>query len=302
MKISESQLFGRMCQDLSLQSESLKRIISTAPLRYKKFRIPKRSGGWREVAQPAREVKKLQYWIIRELGDILPVSDHATAYRDSISIKNNALVHDGSNYLLKMDFASFFPSIKFSDLSQHLSKYVKELTADDIGVIALTTLWTPNREPPLRLCIGAPSSPLLSNSILFDFDALVSKSLPDSVKYTRYADDLFFSTQESNQLSYVERLVRETVHELAYPALSFNDNKTVNVSRNSRRSVTGVVLKPDGGLSVGRERKRIARAMCHKLSIGRLSADEEAKLRGLLAFISSIEPRFAERLKSKYSI
>jgi RNA-directed DNA polymerase len=169
----------------------------------------------------------------------------------------------------------------------------------DIGMIARSCSWVEDRTPPLRLCIGAPSSPLLSNSILYDFDSIVYSKISAAdldVKYTRYADDLTFSSCDSHALSVLEAIVRDAVKEISYPRLIVNEGKTVRASKAGRRTVTGIVLTPDGKVSVGRDRKRLIRAMHHRSIRGLLSSKEQEKLNGLIAFVESVEPGFYERL------
>ncbi len=76
-----------------------------------------------------------------------------------------------------------------------------------------------------------------------------------------------------------------------------NEAKTVWASKAGRRTVTGIVLTPDGKLSVGRERKRLIRAMYDRHTKGLLSDEESQKLKGLIAFVSSIEADFVARLQ-----
>jgi hypothetical protein len=64
--------------------------------------------------------------------------------------------------------------------------------------------------------------------------------------------------------------------------------------------VTGVVITPEEGLSVGRSRKRFVKSLVHKYVRGELQPEERAYLRGMIAFISNIEPNFMDRLKAKY--
>ena len=181
--------------DTGILPGHLREIIKTAPLRYKEFAIPKKNGGMREVAQPAREVKKIQRWLVQRLAPQLPVHEATTAYRANSSIKKNAEHHVENNFLLKIDFKDFFPSILKSDIARHLGVHCSDhYDASAIDVIAQCLCWAPRRSPPLRLCIGAPSSPLLSNSILYEFDLRVSEAAQKmGAKYTRYADDISIS-------------------------------------------------------------------------------------------------------------
>nr|WP_256228305.1 retron St85 family RNA-directed DNA polymerase [Variovorax sp. YR750] len=289
-----------MSSDFGMLPNHLQSIVRTAPIRYKVFYIPKRSGGLREVAQPAREVKAIQRWLMAHFGPLLPLHEAATAYRPGASIKNNALRHVDSDYLLKMDFRNFFPSILMTDIIRHLKIHCgQQYDASAIKLIAYVCTWAPGRQGPLRLCIGAPSSPLLSNSVMFDFDTqLSSVAAADGVRYTRYADDLALSVCRSGALKNYPSLVSKIVADLKYPQLKLNEGKTVFASRAGRRVVTGVTLTADHQLSIGRTRKREIRAMYHRMVLGKLSAEEQRELAGLIAFADDIEPGFAAWLSS----
>lgn len=299
-----SDLLAQMSSDFGMLPGHLQSIVRTAPIRYKVFYIPKRSGGLREVAQPAREVKAIQRWLMERLEPMLPLHDAATAYRSGASIKQNALRHVESDYLLKMDFRNFFPSILMTDIVQHLEKHCgQRYDASAIKLIAYVCTWAPKRQGPLRLCIGAPSSPLLSNSLMFDFDAqLMSVAARDGVSYTRYADDLALSARTSGNLGSYPDLVTKIANGLDYPQLTLNERKTVFASRAGRRVVTGVTLTADHQLSIGRLRKREIRAMYHRFILGKLSPDEQKELAGLIAFANDIDPGFSAWLSKSTAL
>ena len=283
-----------MSRDLGMLPGHLQKIIRTAPLRYKVFSIPKRKGGLREVAQPAREVKSIQRWLIADLSRTLPLHESATAYRQGASIKDNAARHVDSEYILKMDFRNFFPSILMEDIVSHLVRHCPdEYDSSAMQLIAYVCTWAPRRQRPLRLCIGAPSSPLLSNSLLFEFDELIAQHAAEhGAIYTRYADDLTFSTSVPDVLNSFPDMVRDLVGQLAYPRLAINEGKTVFASRAGRRVITGVTITNDHRLSIGRERKRAIRAMYHHMLRGSLDDKGQQELRGLIAFAENIEPGF----------
>ncbi|MHC9143369.1 retron St85 family RNA-directed DNA polymerase [Pseudomonas aeruginosa] len=301
--LNAQDVIKEMSIDIGILPGHLREIIRTAPLRYKTFKIPKKNGGERDVAQPAREVKKIQRWIIKKLTPLLPIHDAVTAYRAGFSIKDNAAAHAGNNFLLKVDFKDFFPSIIRDDIERHLGKYCgKCYDSTAISLLSYCLCWAPKRMPPLRLCIGAPSSPLISNSILFDFDLAISSAAQDlGVTYTRYADDISFSTARRGDLDKMLERIKSIICSVDYPALKINPSKTVFASRKGNRIVTGLILTPDRKVSVGRERKKIARAMYHRFRCGLLSQKEQEQLAGLLAFVESIEPGFRERLKISYN-
>lgn len=295
--MTDSILQG-IASDTGLLPSQVLAIAKTAPLRYKVFSVPKRTGGMRTLAQPAREVKVLQYSLQRKIQNGLPIHDAVTAYQIGCSIAKNARRHAGGNFLLKMDFVNFFPSIFEHDFVRHIKKYYNtEFSGDDLETMSRILFWAPYRKRPLQLCIGAPTSPFISNTLLYDFDLIISSEMAKiGVTYTRYADDLAFSTDRPNVLGRVADLVAKIVSGLEYPRLRVNDKKTVHASRATRRVVTGIVITPEGELSVGRDRKRLIRSMWHRASLGILSEAEVEKLQGLVNFVDSIEPGYANKL------
>ncbi len=297
--LSQADLLQRMAMDLAMLPAHLEKIIKTAPLRYKSFEIPKKAGGMRQVAQPAREVKAIQRWVVREIGPKLPIHKSATAYCTGSSIRKNAEAHASSRFMLKLDFTNFFPSIHEDDLRFHFENYLsKEIDSSARSLLAHVCCWAPKRQRPLRLCIGAPSSPLLSNSIMFEFDTRVAAVAErDGVVYTRYADDITLSSRDRGKIDHYRELVEEILNEWPHPKLSLNAEKTVRASRAGRRIVTGLVLTPDGNVSIGRERKRLIRSMYHRSLTQELDANQSQVLAGLLAFADEIEPGFSQRLK-----
>jgi RNA-directed DNA polymerase len=255
-------LIERMANELGLPVP-LESLARAASHEYKGYRIAKRGGGSRQIHHPSRRLKALQRWLLTEIVEPLPVHPAAMAYRKQVSIFDNAKIHASSRFLLRMDFQDFFRSITAEDII----RYIRERGA-------LFTTWSPI--DVLAFCglvcrkwvltIGAPTSPALSNALCYELDAQL-RSLCDKrgVIYTRYADDLFFSTQTPNLLRQLEGEVEEIVSALVVPAnLKLNRRKTRHSSRRGARRVTGVVLGSDGQAYIGRKLKRKIRALVHK--------------------------------------
>jgi hypothetical protein len=233
---------------------------------------------------------------------VFKIHPAAAAYVKKKGIRQNAERHKENEFLLKMDFADFFPSIRGGDLRRYMTKETPGLLdEEDVERAVRLLFFGQGPDMELRLSIGAPTSPWLSNVLMYDFDESVSRVCGDSeVAYTRYADDVTFSSNEPNALRVVEKELREMVANLPSPRLKFNPKKSIMLSRKSQRRVTGLVLSNDGKVSLGRARKRYLRAAVHHLIIGMLSKEEVVQLRGWLAFARDVEPAFVQRLSGRY--
>jgi RNA-directed DNA polymerase len=297
-----SDLLSRLGKAVLLPRDELLRLIRSAPHRYKVFEIPKRHPNqFRTIAQPAREVKALQYWVMRNVLHRFDVNPAATAYREDLSIANNARPHVQGRFLLKMDFKDFFPSLKASDFRTFLRRNKANLDKEEIEALCHILFWMRKGTNELSLSIGAPTSPMLSNILMIDFDQRVSRFCATrNVAYTRYADDLSFSSARSEQLRAVERAVLSLCGRSKSPALTVNQGKTVRVSKREARRVTGLVLTNDRKVSLGRDEKRRIRDRMHYFVTGRLEPEQILQLRGTLAYVKSVEPAFLRRLRKKY--
>ena len=293
------KLLQIMSRDLLIRLDDLEYLVRSAPYRYKVYEIAKRqTGKTRTIAQPAREVKRLQYWVITCILKNYPIHPAALAYRKGKSILNNAKAHVRKRYLLKLDFTDFFHSIKANDFRNFIEGHdPRELDDSDIEYLTRILFWRMTRGRDLILSIGAPSSPMLSNILLYEFDQRVAEYYKSiGVTYTRYADDLTFSTNRKNMLGDVEKKIDEICSKLPYPRLRLNREKRVHASKATSRRVTGLVLSNDGSISLGHERKRYIHAAVHHFKHGKLTAAETKALAGLLAFVHSVEPKFLRPL------
>jgi RNA-directed DNA polymerase len=197
---------------------------------YRTYDIPKRSTGFRRIAQPTGSLRKIQEWILLEILERCQPHDAAMAFVRKRSIKLNAQPHLAQRHVLSLDIKDFFASIKpnkiiriFEDLgyAADVAKALTHLTTLDGG-----------------LPQGAPTSPALSNLIMIDVDrALSAYAIKHGLNYTRYADDLTFSGKfrPAPLIDLCRRVLRR--HQFG-----LNDTKTRLMSSHERQEVTGVVV------------------------------------------------------------
>ena len=297
-----SDLLNRLSVAALLSQDELMTLVRSAPHRYKIFQIPKRAPGqFRTIAQPAQEVKVLQYWVMKKILSKFEIHAAAKAYCHGLSIVDNARPHTRGKFLLKMDFKDFFPSLKARDFRVFLKRSKLALDAAEIEALCRILFWMPKGTHDLCLSIGAPTSPMLSNILMMKFDRRISAfCAAHNAAYTRYADDLTFSADRSRTLQLVEKAVLNFSRRSVSPALAVNQDKTVRVSRKDSRRVTGLVLTNDRKVSLGREGKRRIRAQMHYFVTDRLETEQILQLQGMLAYVHSVEPSFMRRLSKKY--
>lgn len=292
-------LLERLQKQTGLSTRQIHHLSESASKRYKVYTIPKKDGGRRTIEQPSREVKTLQRWVVQRLIRSLDIHQSATAYRKGSGILSNAMRHVATRFTLRIDFKDFFPSFSSENVRKFLDFQNVErnldLTLEDISFV--TNIVSRNG----RLTIGAPSSPILTNAMMYSFDEKLSYFCQlNGLVYTRYADDLFISAYRSGELNGVFGIVCRFAEEFPFGSLEINNKKTAYLSRKYHRSITGLVITPSGEISIGRERKREIRALIYRFTNNELNEEQIAYLQGILAFVSDVEIRLISSLERKY--
>lgn len=278
---------------------------------YHSFKVPKRSGGLRQIDAPTPIMDRA----LRELGYIfkyvLKFTYHtnAMAYIDGRSTLVACQRHQKNNsrWRLKTDLHGFFPSsteewvVGMLEKSFPLSEYVRQGSS-----------YREEFEKAMSLCFlrgglpqGSPVSPMITNQMMIPIDhaiAQVCRSFTPHLCYTRYADDMDFSSPYDFNWGEAYRQIKAALAEFNAP-FSFNDKKT----RYGRMGwMLGVRFSDEGELTVGHGRKAVFRAMLCSFGFsykaGELWALEDVQhLQGLYAYYKMIEPDFTTRTVEKTS-
>lgn len=289
---------------LRVSEQDIVTLILRAPYQYKHYQIPKHTVGMRDIYHPTPNLKAIQRWLVQKLLHKLPVHDAVYSYRVGTGIRDHAIAHLHSNFLMRLDFSNFFPTINDAWLREFLLAKIDsgnlDVEPETIPLLIRIICRFSKHDKTMALSIGAPSSPMLSNAILFSVDEQARQrcSALDCI-YTRYADDLYVSSRKPDCLRAANTELRKIVAEVA-PRLRINEGKTTNVSKKTTRVVTGLVLTPDRKVSVGREMKRRIKTQVYLSASGGLSQDEFEHLCGLVAYVRDVEPSFFEALTAKF--
>lgn len=303
MSSHPTNLVRDCADDLALTVGELLSIARTAPKRYFVWQVDKRSGaGKRTICHPARELKAVQYYFLHRILFDLPVHPAATAYVSGSSIKKNATVHAESRVIMKLDFSDFFTSLKVSNWKQYAKQKFREWSDDELEFSCRILFWGIGTVRPICLAIGAPTSPLLSNALMYEVDVELAKYADaNGLKYSRYADDITFSSKGWLDYELTLEAVKRSLLTAKNSSIRINEEKTVLVSNKFARRITGLNITPDNSVSLGRDRKRLISAMVHRVSNNMLPENEFPKLVGLLSFALDVEPSFVRRMEKKYS-
>lgn len=294
-------VFELICTRFSFSPTELRTYVRTCPYRYKTYPISKRnSREKRWISQPSKDLKAVQRLVLSEfLVPKLIVHDSAKAYKIDTNILDNAKPHLQNQFLLKMDFRNFFPSIQAQDFLKHLTEKNIVQNKDEAALLAL--IFFKRQDDKLVLSIGSPGSPIISNALMFSFDKMVSEICGKyGVTYTRYSDDITFSTKQRGLLFTWPEKIEAVLAKIQTPKLEVNPKKTVFSSKKFNRHVTGITISNEGLASIGHTKKRALRSRVHNVS--NLTEKEVASLRGYISFVCQVESDLVHKLWKKYPV
>ena len=244
-------------QDLGIHTRTLYAVSNNLSKHYRKVKLPKKSGGYRNLSVPDAVLKSIQKRIAQVLLVCMPVSRYAKAYRFGSSTLGNAKHHIGKQVVLKLDILHFFDSIRYSTVKDKV--FPGEIYAEPLRI--LLTMLCYHKE---ALPQGAPSSPAITNIILYAFDEHIGQWCRGrGIAYTRYCDDMTFSGNFDP-----EEVIRYVKLELKKMGFLLNEQKTKIQRPGQQQTVTGIVVNEK--LSIPAEYRRKLRQelyYCRKFGV-----------------------------------
>lgn len=219
--------------------------VLPAEKKYKVFSVPKKSGGTRQISAPASPIKVIQ----RNLKDVLEVvykpKPATHGFVSDRSIVTNARLHKKRRYVLNIDLDNYFPTIHFGRVRGMFMGNPYNLNNEVATILA-------------QICChegvlpqGAPTSPIISNMICARLDAKLQQLAKEHLcTYSRYADDITFSTNRSRFPSALAHLSEigqvEIGNELSLVieenGFQINSKKTRLQVKQQRQEVTGLTV------------------------------------------------------------
>ncbi|MFO0759432.1 MAG: reverse transcriptase family protein [Byssovorax sp.] len=289
---------------------------ATAHPHYAYFEVPKRSGGKRLLAAPQPRLAAAQAWVLHTILDKLPTEAEAHGFIKGRSTVTCAGPHVGRDLVVNLDLSDFFPTVGFGRVRGMFRKL--GYSASVATLLALLSTESPRVEVeldgvrtwvavgPRALPQGACTSPAISNQIAKKLDRrLAGMSGKYGFAYTRYADDLTFSTPPGKRegLAMFLARVRHIVEEEGF---AINPKKGRVQRAAGRQTVTGIVVnrKP----AVPREEVRKLRAILHHARTTGLEAQNreglphfEAHIQGKIAYLHMVDPARARPLMDAFA-
>ena len=277
----------------------------------------------RLLAAPKPRLKEAQRRLLRHVIGPLPVHEAAHGCVPGRSVRSAVTPHTGAARLLQLDLESFFASIAAERVHGllrgvgGLPEPVAHIVTGLVTTVVPESVW---RRVPVsgdlerhrrlgrrladpHLPQGAPTSPALANLVCFRLDRrLAGLAASFGATYTRYVDDLTFSGDPGIDQGRFERLAAEIVREEGF---RLNAAKTRSTSSGRRQSVLGTVVNVRPSLP--RPERDALRALLHNCATrgwrtqvrDRDPATFRDHVLGRIAWASSIDPSFGERLRTR---
>lgn len=263
---------------------------------YSSFSIPKKSGGYRRIYSPHEDLLDIQKKIARLLATQKNVFQEENRIKLNIShgfeknksIITNAKIHRNKRFVFNVDLENFFESFHFGRVKGYFEKNKNFQLPTEVAVILAQLCCYQGVLPQ-----GAPTSPIITNLICNILDLrLLKLAKKYRLDYTRYADDLTFSTNDRHFLDLKNAFYYELNGEIKKAGFKLNEKKSNFQYKDSRQMVTGLVVNKM--INVDRNFYKETRAMAHRLyQTGSFTIDNEEadikQLEGRFAFINQIQ-------------
>lgn len=259
-----------------ISKDRIEKLIASPEYKYYKI---KQGNKIRQIEEPLPETKKLQQTLLPLLSKFK--LHKACMAIPGLGVGDNAKVHSGAKYLLKIDIKGCYQAIRL--------KYL-----EDFGEIT-KLCFCQDKRGRWMLPTGAPTSPILCNILLTPLDVELSRLAKEKkYRYTRYLDDMIFSTTASKR---DWNLIDEVICIVKSHGYQPNYKKTRWLTRDKDSlTVTGVNVGKRNAAS--RKMKKTVRAMLHRLATTNDPID--ARTNGYLAYIYSIDQYAHQKLLTFY--
>lgn len=220
--------------------------------RYRQFRIPKKAGGERIISMPAHALKNILFYLNEIFLSMYEPMDCVYGFAHGRSIVDNARKHLHKNYVFNIDLVDFFTSINQARVWGRLQAKPYRLQKEMANIIAglcAMQMEMPDKKKRNVLPQGAPTSPILTNMICERMDWLLTRLAKKyHVEYSRYADDMTFSSSH-NVYQADGEFRKELKRIIEGQGFTINPKKTRLQKKGNRQEVTGLIVGEKANVS-----------------------------------------------------
>ncbi len=215
--------------------------------RYKEFKIKKKTGGFRQITAPRKRSFMLILNYVNEIFKaIYTPSEYAMGFTEGRSVVSNATRHKGMNYVFNIDLKDFFPSIEQPRVWKRLQLKPLNFPQPIANILAglCSMRGEKDNEGKYKYFLpqGAPTSPIITNMICDTLDRrLAGLARRFGLNYTRYADDITFSSMHNVYQEYSE-FRTELKRIIEGQGFTINETKTRLQKKGARQEVTGLIV------------------------------------------------------------
>lgn len=272
------------------------REFSRYSCKYRHREEPKKRLGTRRLSAPEPLLMTaLRMLDASTLFTALPVHDAAHGFVARRSIVTHAAAHAGAAMLVSVDLEDWFDTINTARVDAALRG--AGWTSDAARIVS--RMCTCDGKLPQ----GAPTSPRLANFVARHLDRqLLLLARRFGFGYTRYADDLTFSTREGRSRGAVQRFLKQVEKICKKESFRIRWDK-VKVTRHwTRMEVAGLVLNPENGsppVRVSREYIRKVASAIYNYRRGRAEWTRE-QIVSAISFVAMVNKTQGEKLKKRF--
>ncbi len=229
--------------------------------RYIRFEVSKkRKGEVRVIHAPRKGLKAIQKSLAYILQSVFEPGKAATGFVWNKSVVDNARVHAGNWYVYNLDLRDFFSSVDQArvwkclqlppfNMPIQVANIVAALCCTKMQVERMDDKGEWQNEKRNVLPQGAPTSPVLSNVVCQKLDYLLAAVAKKyGAKYSRYADDITFSSLHSIYQPDGDFL-KEVARIITQQRFQIKESKTRLQKQGYRQEVTGLVVNEKPNVS-----------------------------------------------------
>ncbi|WP_116135319.1 reverse transcriptase domain-containing protein [Trinickia diaoshuihuensis] len=265
----------------------------------------------RLVYAPDKTLKIYHSFLNLFLFEYLDVNEEVVfSYRKGVNVVGAVRKHAHNKHFFQADLQDFFLNINSTMVRAVIENVAARTPISDVldhvdRIIELVTI-------DGTLPIGFPASPLISNAVLRSFDDRFEDYCAlRGMVYTRYSDDLIVSSQNRDELTNLAAVIEEMLQSVGLAQFKLNPEKTKITSVGRKIKLLGLVILPNGVVSVDIKLKQQIETMLHfyitdNAKFRDFSEKDLTKateqLSGYVNYVNTVDPAYLDKLRKKYGV